>query len=69
MVDTGNNFKSIISKEILKLENIQFTPVKLSALSVDLEPVDIIGYVKLQFNFVGSDKLFEETFYITENTS
>ena len=56
-------------QQMIHSANFFTTLVKLSALSVDLKPVDIIGYVKLQFNFVGSDKLFEETFYIPENTS
>jgi hypothetical protein len=69
LIDTGNNFRSLISKEILDDNKITFTPTQLNALSVDLKPVNIIGHVHLQFNFEGSDQLFEETFYIPENTS
>ena len=69
LVDTGNNFRSLISKEILDDNKITFTPANLSALSVDLKPVNIIGHVSLKFSFDGSDKIFEETFYIPETTS
>ena len=69
LVDTGNNFRSLISKEILDDNKITFTPANLSALSVYLKPVNIIGHVNLKFSFNGSDKIFEETFYIPETTS
>lgn len=69
LIDTGNNFWSLISKEILEDKKISFTPANLSALSVDLKPVNIIGHFHSQFSIIGSNQLFEETFYVPENTS
>ena len=39
-------------QEMIHSANFFTTLVKLSALSVDLKPVDIIGYVKLQFYLI-----------------
>jgi hypothetical protein len=69
IVDTGNNFNSLISREILDKHGIGFCPAQLSAYSVDLKKVNIIGYVELKFRFAGTMAVFTETFYIPEVTS
>ena len=62
LLDTGNNFKSLISREILETNKISYLPVKLSALSVDLKKVNIVGRINLKFKFAGSDTEFQEIF-------
>ena len=69
LLDTGNSFKSLISREILEKNNIPYCPVNLSAYSVDLKLVKIIGKVELFFKFVGSDKEFKELFFVPDITS
>ena len=69
IIDTGNNFNSLISREILDKHGIEFCPAKLSAYSVDLKKVNIIGYVELKFRFAGTQAVFTEIFYVPEVTS
>ncbi|MCP4053877.1 MAG: RNA-directed DNA polymerase, partial [Mesoflavibacter sp.] len=69
LLDTGNSFKSLISREILEKHNIPYCPVNLSAYSVDLKLVQIIGKVELSFKFVGSNKEFKELFFVPNITS
>lgn len=69
LLDTGNSYKSLISKEILERNKIPYLPVNLSAYSVDLKIVRIIGKVELSFKFLGSDTKFKELFFVPEITS
>ena len=69
LFDTGNNFYSLINKDILNEQNIQYWPLNITAYSVDLKPISIIGKVTLNFKFPGINKTFKETFYIPYCTS
>ncbi len=69
LFDTGNNFYSLISKDVLKEQNISYYPLNVTAYSIDLQPVSIIGKVELKFRFKNIDKIFKETFFIPHNTS
>ena len=69
LLDTGNNYQSLISREILERNNISYCPVRLNAYSVDLKKVNIIGRVELKFNFKGSKQVLKETFLVPEVTS
>ena len=69
LLDTGNNFRNLISREILERNKISYLPVNLAAYSVDLKQVKIIGKVELTFRFAGSSHVFTEIFYVPEITS
>ena len=69
LLDTGNNFRNLIGKEILEKNNIPYLLVNLAAYTVDLKQVRIVGKVKLSFQFVGSSHGFTELFYVPEITS
>ena len=67
--DSGNNYHSLISKELLEENNINYWPLEAQALNVNLEPVRIIGRVQLRFTLDKSKSSFVETFYIPSVTS
>ncbi len=69
LYDSGNNYHSLISKELLESNSITYWPLEAQALNVNLEPVRIIGRVTLNFTLDKSTKNFCETFYIPEVTS
>ena len=62
IVDTGNNFNSLISREIFDKHEIGFCPAKLSAYSVDQKKGNIIGYVELKVRFVGTKLCLQKYF-------
>ena len=43
LYDSGNNFHSLISQELLEENNVTYWPLEAQALSVNLEPVKIIS--------------------------
>ena len=67
--DSGNNYHSLISKELLEENNINYWPLEAQALNVNLEPVRIIGRVQLRFTLDKSKSSFVETFYVPSVTS
>ena len=69
LYDSGNNFHSLISKELLSENHIDYWPLQAQALNVNLEPVKIIGRVTLKLTIDKSKKIFVETFYVPDITS
>ena len=69
LLDTGNNYRNLISRELLEENNIAYLPVKLTAYSVDLKAVNIVGKVELSFKFQGAETEFKELFFVPEISS